>query len=85
MTIGAGADIVRPILENVYKENMTLDNGILLSMYCLSKAVEGQLDTTKIRVAVVSTDDKKLKILSAENIEKYLKMLPSFKDSVEKQ
>lgn len=85
VAIGAGADVVRPILEKVYRENMSLDEAILLGLYCLSKVIEGKIEPTKIKIAIVSTDEKKFKILPWSEIEKYLNQLDTFKNKVEKQ
>ncbi|RLI06009.1 proteasome endopeptidase complex, archaeal, alpha subunit [Candidatus Bathyarchaeota archaeon] len=85
VAIGAGADIVRPILEKVYRENMSLDEAIMLGLYCLSKVIEGKIEPHKIKIAVVPAEDKKFRILTWEEIEKYLKGLDDFKNKVEKQ
>ena len=85
VAIGAGADTVRPILEKTYKENMSLDEAIMLSLYCLSKVIEGKIESSKVKIAVVPADTKKFRLLRWEEIEKYLKQLDAFKDKVEKK
>ena len=85
IAIGAGADTVKPILEKLYKDVMTLDDAVLLCLYCLSKVIEGHMDPTKVRIAIVPADTVKFRILTADDVNKYLQKLSSFKDSVEKQ
>ena len=79
VAIGAGADIVKPILEKEYREDMTLDEAIMLALYCLSKVIEGKIDQNKVKIAVIPMETKKFRIMSWEEIEKYLKKLESWK------
>jgi len=85
VAIGAGADTVKPILEKNYKENMGLDEAILLSIYCLSKVIESKIEPQKIRIAVISAAEKKFRMLTWNEIEKYLEKLEDFKNKIEKQ
>lgn len=85
VSIGAGAEVVKSLLEKHYREDMTLEGSILLSLYCLSKVIEGTLDPAKIKIATVPADMRKFRILSWEEIDKYLNKLEDFKNKVEKQ
>jgi len=84
IAIGAGADVVKPILEKDYEGNMSLEDATILALYCLSKAVEGKLEPHKIKIAVVPTETKKFTMLTREEIEKYLKKLNASKRTAEK-
>jgi proteasome alpha subunit len=79
VAIGAGADIVKPILEKEYREDMSLDDAIMLASYCLSKVIEGKIDQNKIKIAVIPKTTRKFRVMSWEEIEKYLKRLESYK------
>ena len=85
VSIGAGAETVKSLLEKHYREDITVDNAILMSLYCLSKVIEAGLNHEKIKVALVPADLQKFKILTREEIDGYLKKLPDFKNKVEGQ
>lgn len=73
VTVGAGSEAVKEILEAKYKEDATLDEAISLCLECLSKIVEGKLEPQKIRIAAVPADTKKFKRLTDEEIADYIK------------
>ncbi|MHC1586320.1 MAG: archaeal proteasome endopeptidase complex subunit alpha [Candidatus Hecatellaceae archaeon] len=75
VAIGAGADTVKPILEKEYREDMTLDEAVMLALRCLSKVIEGKIEPNKIKVAVIPAETKKFRMLSWEEIEGYLKRI----------
>ncbi|MEM3571516.1 MAG: archaeal proteasome endopeptidase complex subunit alpha [Candidatus Bathyarchaeia archaeon] len=73
--IGAGGEIANEVLEAEYRDNLTLEEAILLALRCMNKVLEGKLDAQKIRIAVIPIDTKKFRKLSSEEIEKYIKRL----------
>ena len=75
VAIGAGADTVKAILEKEYRNDMTLDEAIMLALKCLLKVIEGKIEPNKIKIAVIPAETKKFRMLSWEEIEKYLKRL----------
>ena len=75
VAIGAGADTVKSILEKEYREDMTLEEGIMLALKCLSKVIEGKIEPNKIKIAVIPAETKKFRMLAWEEIEGYLKKL----------
>ncbi len=77
--IGAGGDAANEILEADYKDTMTLDDAVLLSLKCMSKVLEDKLDAQKIRIATVSAATKKFSKVSQEDVDKYIKRLDSTK------
>jgi len=78
VAIGAGADTVRPILEKEWRSDLTLDEATLLALYCLSKVVEGKLEPQKIKLAVIPVSTKKFRMLTAEELEQYIKRLETY-------
>jgi proteasome alpha subunit len=73
--IGAGGDIANEILEAEYRDNLTLDEAIMLAIKCMAKVLEGKIDAQKIKIAIIPTSTKKFQRLVAEEVEKYLKRL----------
>jgi proteasome alpha subunit len=73
VAIGAGADTVKPILEKEYKVDMTLEEAITLAVLCLSKVIEGKVEPSKVKIAVVPAETRKFRLLSREEVENYLK------------
>jgi len=77
--IGAGGDAANEILEQEYKDSITLDESVLLALKCMSKVLEDKIDAQKIRVALIPTTTRKFMKLEPSEVEKYLKKLESAK------
>jgi proteasome alpha subunit len=73
VAIGAGSETVKEILENKYKEDLSLDQSVLLAIECLSKVIEGKLDPQKISIVVIPADLRKFRKLSDEEVMDYIK------------
>jgi len=71
--IGAGGEVANEILEAEYKDDLTLEEAILLALKCMDKVLEGKIDAQKIRIAIIPIDTKKFRKLSQEEVEKYIK------------
>jgi proteasome alpha subunit len=80
--IGAGGDGANEILEAEYKDNMGLEDAILLALKCMNKVLEEKLDAQKIRLATVPASSRRFTKLSQEEVEKHLKRLDSSKKAV---
>src|SRR5947209_6247591 len=57
--IGAGGDAANEILEAEYRDNLTMDEALLLGMKCMTKVLEGKAEPQKIRVAVIPRETGK--------------------------
>jgi proteasome alpha subunit len=68
VSIGSGSDTVRETLEVKYKENMTLEQTILLAIECFSSVIEGKLEPKKMRIATIPIQTKKFMVLSNDEI-----------------
>jgi len=77
--IGAGAETARELLEAEYKPDMSLDQAILLALSCLSKIVEGPLDPSKLRIAVIPTDTREFHMLTEDEETEHISKLGSEK------
>lgn len=73
--IGGGAPTVLEFLEKEYGEKMSLEEAVLLAFRALKLVIEGELDPTKLEVAVVPLKTKKFQKLTTEEIAGYLSKL----------
>jgi len=72
---GAGRETVFNILKEEYKEEMNLKDATELVVKCLAKALEARQLPLRIKVAIVSTETKKMEFLTDEKTEAMLKEL----------
>ncbi len=77
--IGSGGDAANEILETDYRDDLTLDDSVLLAFKCMVKVMEEKVDAHKIRAAMVSGPTKKFRRLTTDEVDKYLKRLNSTK------
>ena len=73
VSIGAGSETVKGILEEKYKDDFTLEQAILLAVECLSKVVEGKLEPENMKVATIPAETKKMIHLSDQEVAKYIR------------
>ena len=72
VAIGIGRETAEKMLEEEYREDLTLEEAIKLAAKCLLKAAQSRDEKTMIKLAIVPTSTKRFKILSREETEKYL-------------
>jgi proteasome alpha subunit len=75
VAVGIGRETVENILKAEYKEDLTLDSAIKLAVKCLVKALEARGETPRLKIAVVQTKTKQLRMLTDEEIAGYQKGL----------
>ena len=71
--MGAGRETVLNILKEEYREDMSLEDAVRLAVKCLTKALEARQLAPRIKIAVIPSATKKMKMLSDEKIESYIK------------
>ena len=71
--VGAGTDTVLPMLQEAYREDLTLENCIKLAVKCLLKTLKERELPPRITIAVIPTASKKLDMLSDKTVEGYIK------------
>jgi proteasome alpha subunit len=76
---GAGRETVLGILKDEYKDNLNLEEITKLAVKCLIKALEARQLPPRIKIAVISTETKKMEMLSDERIEGLIKELSTSK------
>jgi len=72
VAMGKGREVAESILLKEYREDMTLEEAILLAVKCLLKSAEARGEGTRIRVAVVPVKTRKFRMLSQEEVEAYI-------------
>ena len=71
VAVGIGRETVEGILTEEYGENMSLDETIKLAVKCLTKALEARGEPKRIKLSVVSSATKTLRMLNEKEIETY--------------
>jgi len=72
-SVGIGRETVENVLKDDYKEDMTLDDSIKLAIKCLLKSFESRGEQPRVKIAVIPSATKKLRILPDQEIETYQK------------
>jgi proteasome alpha subunit len=73
--VGAGGELAKEVLEAEYRDDMTLDEAMTLALKCLSRAMEGKLDAQKVVAAVIPVSTKKFRMLTKDELTKYVEGL----------
>ena len=75
VAVGIGRETAEKILKEEYRDDLTLEEAIKLATKCLVKALEARGEQPRIRIGIVPKDTKKVRILSDEETERYIKSL----------
>ena len=75
VAIGAGSQQASDILEKNYREEMSLEEAIKLSLRCLEAVVEGGLSPDKVELAAVDVKTRRFDKLTKDVVEKYIASL----------
>jgi proteasome alpha subunit len=73
VAIGIGRETVENILKEEYKDDMSLEDTTKLCVKSLVKSLEARNETPRVKIAAIPTSTKKLRMLSDEEIGKYMK------------
>ncbi|MFP3261929.1 MAG: archaeal proteasome endopeptidase complex subunit alpha [Nitrososphaeria archaeon] len=68
VAIGGGSDAANEYLEQNYKEDDKLDDAIDLALKCILRVNEGKVDPSNLKVAYISKEERKMKMLPASDI-----------------
>jgi len=71
--VGAGTETVLPILKEMYREDLTLEEGVKLAVKCLVKALQARELPLRVKIAVIPVATKKWETLSDEAVKGYIK------------
>lgn len=70
--IGSGRSIVTELLEQQYKDDMDLEEAIVLGLEALYKVTEGKLDITTVDAGLAELEKKTFRILKSAELEPYI-------------
>ncbi|MCW1296662.1 MAG: archaeal proteasome endopeptidase complex subunit alpha [Candidatus Parvarchaeota archaeon] len=73
VAIGEGAPVANKILEDEYREDITIEQGIALAIKAIKKFLMNKFKKDRIDVAIIDTQTKKYKKISGEELDKYIK------------
>jgi proteasome alpha subunit len=73
-SIGAGRNTVIEIFEDKYKENMAMNDSVVLGLEALQKATEGEPNVLSVEIGIVKTGEKFRK-LETKEVEKFVNKL----------
>lgn len=73
--IGSNAEASIGIMENLYEDDMDLDDGVLLAILSLHNSGEKTFNPKQIEIGVIEEDTKMFKKLSVEEVKKYSEMI----------
>lgn len=71
-SIGRNSEKAKKILTEQYKDDISLDEAISLSIKALKEASDEELTSDGINVSVIPTDTKMFRTLSEEEVQRYL-------------
>jgi len=71
-SIGRNSEKAKKILTEQYRDDVSLDEAISLSIKALKEASDEELTSDGINVSVIPTDTKMFRTLSEEEVQKYL-------------
>lgn len=72
-TVGENDKEIKDELENLYRDDLKIDDGIKLSLDILKKIFKKQFDIRRIEAAYIKTKDKQFTRLTDDAIKKYSK------------
>lgn len=70
--MGEGRETVLSILKEEYRENLTLQESIQLTVKCLVKTLQARQLPPRIKIAVIPTATQKMNMLPAQTVEGYI-------------
>jgi proteasome alpha subunit len=73
VSVGVGREVVDNILKEEYREDLKLEEAVSLVTKCLLKAFEAREETPRIKIAVIPSETKKIKMFTDEEIQVYMK------------
>lgn len=72
VALGYGREVTETILNEEYHESLKLNEAVKLAVKCLAKAIETQGKKLAVRIAVIPSETKRFRMLTAEEVELYM-------------
>jgi len=73
IALGSKREVAEAILNEKYHEDLKLNEAIELAVKCLVKAPENRKEKLSVRIAVIPSETKKFRLLTAEEIERCMR------------
>jgi len=73
VALGLGREVAEAILNGEYHEGLKLNEAVKLAVKCLVKAIEARGEKLAARIAVIPSETKKFRMLTAEEVKPYLR------------
>jgi proteasome alpha subunit len=73
VALGYGREVAEAILDEEYHEGLKLNEAIKLAVKCLVKATEVQGKKLAVSIAVIPSETKRFRMLTAEEVEPYMR------------
>jgi len=75
VAIGAGSQTVTEFFEKNYQQDLKVDDAIMLALKALASVIEGNLDSTKVEMAILRTETGKFENLPPQKLMEYIEKL----------
>jgi len=75
VSIGAGSQTVTEFFEKNYQQDLKVDDAIMLALKALASVIEGNLDSTKVEMAILRTETGKFENLPPQKLMEYIEKL----------
>jgi proteasome alpha subunit len=79
--IGAGRAAVMETFEEKYKEDLKMDDAVLLGLEALYKASEGKVDAATTEIGIIKLADKKFYKLTEREVAEYVDRMKAIVES----
>jgi proteasome alpha subunit len=75
VALGYGREVAEAILKEEYHEGLKLNEAIKLAVKCLVKAIEAPGEKLTVRIAVISSETERFRMLTSEEVKPYMRRL----------
>jgi proteasome alpha subunit len=75
VVLGYGREVAEAILNEEYHEGLKLNEAIKLAVKCLAKIIEAPGEKSAVRIAVISSETKRFRMLTSEEVKPYMRQL----------
>ncbi len=71
-SIGSGRNVVMEFFETNYKDDMSMDDAVIMAMVGLGRAIESEISPDGVELGIVDTDSKKFRRIEKDELKKYI-------------
>jgi len=73
VALGYGREVAEAILKEGYHKGLKLDGAVKLAVKCLVKVLEARGEKSTVRIAVIPSETKMFRMLTAEEVERHMR------------